>query len=136
MFCKSYIEGEALMKGIVVFCSVLIASVFMISAQTGPATVDSQKALVTQYCAGCHNDKLKTGGFSFAEVDIAHPEQNAERAEKIIRKLRAGMMPPAGAKRPDAATLKAFAASLESRIDVAAAKELRVTAPELHRVNR
>ncbi len=124
------------MKGIFVLCGALMISAMVISAQNGPVAVDSQKALVTQYCSGCHNDKLKSGGFSFAEFDVAHPEQNAERAEKIIRKVRAGMMPPAGAKRPDAVALKGFASSLESRVDLAASRQLRVTAPELHRVNR
>src|ERR1051326_6495865 len=69
-------------------------------------------------------------------MDIAHPELKAEQAEKIIRKLRAGMMPPPNARRPDAAALKAFAASLESRIDGAATKQVRVVARELERVNR
>src|SRR5690349_11880070 len=124
------------MKGILVFCGALAVFAVVATAQNGTNTVDSQRALVNQYCSGCHNDKLKTGGFSFTEVDLEHPEKDAERAEKIIRKVRAGMMPPAGVKRPDAAALKSFAASLETRIDAAAAKETHVTAPELHRVNR
>src|SRR5262249_46231263 len=124
------------MKGILVFCGALMLCAIVVSAQNGTPAVDSQRSLVNQYCSGCHNDKLKSGGFSFADFDLAHPEQNAERAERIIRKLRAGMMPPAGAKRPDPVTLKALASSLETRIDLAASKERRVTAPELHRVNR
>src|SRR5262252_8692647 len=71
-------------------------------------TVESQQALVAQYCAACHNDKLKSGGFSWAAMDLAHPEKNAEQMEKVIRKLRAGMMPPPGARHPEAASLKAF----------------------------
>ena len=80
-----------------------------------------RRALVNQYCAGCHNDKLKSGGFSWTKLDLAHPEQNAEQAEKVIRKLRAGLDASAGMPRPDAATMKAFAASLENGIDQAAA---------------
>jgi hypothetical protein len=54
------------------------------------------------------------------QLDLRHVEQNAPLAEKVIRKLRAGLMPPAGAKRPDRASATAFAASLETAIDTAA----------------
>jgi hypothetical protein len=91
--------------------------------------------LVNQYCLGCHNDKLKSGGFSWSQLDLVHPEQNAEQAEKVIRKLRAGLMPPPGMPR-DAAALKAFAASLENSIDQAAAAHPNPGRPALHRLNR
>ena len=73
---------------------------------------EAQKALITQYCAGCHNDRAKTGGLTLASFDPAHADQAADTAEKMIRKLRAGMLPPAGMRRPDADTLKAFATAL------------------------
>ena len=56
----------------------------------------SPRALLNQYCTGCHNDKLKSGNRTLTRLDLARPGQNAELAEKVIRKLRAGMMPPAG----------------------------------------
>jgi hypothetical protein len=124
------------MKRLFVFCGGIIAVAMVAPAQNEMTSVESQRTLVAQYCAGCHNDNLKSGGFSFTELDIAHPDQAAERAEKVIRKLRAGMMPPPGAKRPDTAALKGFAAGLEARIDAAAAKQTHIDAPELHRVNR
>ena len=101
-----------------------------------PAAVRAQRTLVNDYCAYCHDDSLREGGFSWSEVDVAHPERNAAQAEEIIRKLRAGMMPPAGASRPDDDALQALAAALESRIDQAAADSPNVSAPDLHRVNR
>ena len=101
-----------------------------------PASVASERALVNDYCAYCHDDSLKEGGFSWSEVDVANPHQNAEQAEKIIRKLRAGMMPPAGAPRPDESELKALRTALAARIDQAAAATPNVDAPDLHRVNR
>src|SRR4051794_15586018 len=79
------------------------------------SSLESQQALKDRYCAGCHNDKLKSGGFSWTVLDVAHPEQNAELAEKVIRKIRSGMMPPAGAPRPDFTTMKSFASALETR---------------------
>lgn len=102
----------------------------------GAASVQSQQDLVNEYCVYCHNDALNEGGFSWTEIDLAHPEQNAEQTEKVIVKLRSGMMPPVGAPRPDAASLKALAGALETRIDQAASARPFVESPELHRVNR
>jgi mono/diheme cytochrome c family protein len=85
-------------------------------------STDAQNALVARNCAVCHDDEARTGGLSLEHFDAAKAEQNADVAEKMIRKLRAGMMPPAAvADRPDAAVLKAFAESLEARVDAAAA---------------
>src|SRR5258708_404 len=117
--CVYEVLKEKRMKRLLVFCGGLIALAIVAPAQNEPASVEAQRTLVNQYCAGCHNANLKSGGFSFTDVDLPHPEQTAERAEKVIRKLRAGMMPPPGAKRPDGAALKALASGLESRIDLA-----------------
>src|SRR5271165_507059 len=81
----------------------------------------SKRALLDQYCAGCHNDKLKTGGLSLAKLDVAHLGQHAQEWEKVVLKLRAGMMPPAGLPRPTASTIDAFASALETELDQAAA---------------
>src|SRR6516164_9138171 len=82
--------------------------------------IDSQ-AFVAKYCAGCHNEKLKSGNFSWAKVDPAHPDQNAAEAERAIHMLEVGMMPPPGMPRPDAGSIHAFADGLAARIDQAAA---------------
>ncbi len=99
-------------------------------------SVESQEALVDQYCAYCHNDALQSGGFSWADVDLARPERSAARVEEVIRKLRVGLMPPAGAGRPEPAVLRDFAAALEARVDEAAAQNPFTRSPDLHRVNR
>src|SRR5437016_3316746 len=124
------------MKRVLLFLGGLVVLTTADFAQNYTASVESQRALVNQYCVACHNDKLKSGGFSWTEVDLAHPNQSAERVEKIIRKVRSGMMPPAGARRPDEPSLRAFAASLELQIDQAAARQPRITSPKLHRLNR
>src|SRR5262245_8878769 len=77
--------------------------------------------VVQKYCVGCHSAQGKAGGLSLVGFDATHAEQQAETAERMIRKLRAGMMPPPGARRPDADALAALATSLETRIDAAAA---------------
>jgi cytochrome c551/c552 len=117
------------------FCAGIVLFAAAVLAQT-QRPADTPTALTSQYCAGCHNDTAKSGGFSLSQIDLSDPAKHPEIAEKIIRKLRSGMMPPAGARRPDAATLKNFAASLETKIDSVAAKTPYIDAPELHRVNR
>jgi Protein of unknown function (DUF1592)/Protein of unknown function (DUF1588)/Protein of unknown function (DUF1585)/Protein of unknown function (DUF1587)/Protein of unknown function (DUF1595) len=89
------------------------------SLATGPetATGAAQTAVVKQYCTPCHNDRGKAGGLSLASFNVAEVHTNAVVGEKMIRKLRAGMMPPAGAKRPEPAVLTSLAESLETRID-------------------
>lgn len=96
----------------------------------------SQRAVLTQYCLTCHNERAKTGGLSLEQTDIDHPETNPEVWERVIRKLRAGMMPPTGALRPDPATYQAFRHALEDSIDRAAKADPNPGATPLHRMNR
>ena len=72
-------------------------------------------------CAGCHSDRAKAGGLSLADFDIARSAEHPDTAERMIRKLRASMMPPAGARRPDEATLSDLRRALEMRMDLWAA---------------
>ncbi|MEW6322659.1 MAG: DUF1592 domain-containing protein [Acidobacteriota bacterium] len=95
-----------------------------------------QAALVKQYCVTCHNDRARVGGLSLATFDAARVSDDAETAEKVIRKLRAGMMPPAGARRPEEATLKALAVSLERSVDAAAATSPNPGWKPFQRLNR
>ena len=69
-------------------------------ATPDPAGPAAQTAVVKQYCAGCHSERGKAGGLSLADFDAAAAADHAPAAEKMIRKLRAGMMPPPGARRP------------------------------------
>ncbi len=104
-----------------------------------PAYVDglSQKALLDQYCITCHNERLKTGGLALDTLPL-NPlgETNAETWEKVVRKVRAGLMPPAGAKRPDRGALDALAKSIEDSIDHFAAANPNPGRAPLHRMNR
>ena len=102
----------------------------------GTLSIESQRALVSQFCETCHNDRTKAGGMSLSIMDLAHAEQHADLAEKMIRKLRVGMMPPAGSRRPDPATLQNLAASLEKAIDKAAATTLNPGARLSQRLTR
>jgi hypothetical protein len=98
---------------------------------------DAQRSLVTQYCAGCHNDRSTAGGLTLAAFDPATIDRHPQIAEKMIRKLRAGMMPPPTApRRPDPDTLRAFAAALEARIDEAGATRPNPGRRTFQRLNR
>ena len=77
-------------------------------------------SVVQRYCVVCHNDQMLTGNLSLQEFDVADPVARAEVAEKMIRKLRLGMMPPPGMPRPSVDTLQLLISTLENEIDRAA----------------
>src|SRR5881628_3173086 len=97
---------------------------------------ESQTALVKQYCAGCHSEKGKAGGLTLASFDASRVDQTPDVGEKMIRKLRAGMMPPPGARRPEGDTLKSFVTALETKIDTAAALKPNPGHRTFQRLNR
>ncbi|MGZ3343298.1 MAG: DUF1592 domain-containing protein [Caulobacteraceae bacterium] len=95
-----------------------------------------QKALVQKYCVACHNNRAKTGGLSLESVNFTDMGQDAETFEKVIRKVRAGMMPPKGMPRPDAPEMLRFATAIEGHLDAYAAAHPEPGDPGLHRLNR
>ena len=102
-----------------------------------PATAQSQKALVDKYCVTCHNTRTKAGGLVLADMNFATVAKDAEVWERVIRKVGAGMMPPTGSPRPDAAAHKEFVTFLQTTIDqAAAANPVPGRTESLHRLNR
>jgi hypothetical protein len=95
-----------------------------------------ERAVLDQYCVGCHNQRLMSGGLRLDDLNIAEIGKQAEVGEKIVRKLRAGVMPPPDVKRPDKATYEFLAGSLETRLDLAARTNPTYTPPGPHRLNR
>ena len=97
-----------------------------------------QTALVKQYCIGCHNDRAKAGQLSLAAFDAATAASpdHVITTEKMIRKLRAGMMPPANARRPAEDRITALASALEARIDRAALTNPNPGSRPFQRLNR
>ena len=77
----------------------------------------ADRASSTTYCATCHSERGKAGGLSLAHFDAMRAQEHPEVTEKMIRKLRAGMMPPAGARRPEPAVIAALATAFETRMD-------------------
>ena len=72
-------------------------------------TIAEAQDVVAKTCVACHNDRARSGNLSLASFDVATAADHADVAEKMIRKLRAGLMPPPGSKRPDDRTLDGLA---------------------------
>ena len=88
------------------------------AAAASPAPdVSAQRALLDQYCVTCHNQKLKTANLLLDQLDLAHLGDRADVGEKVIRKLRAGMMPPSGMPRPDPVTREKLISWMENELD-------------------
>ena len=103
-------------------------------AATDKGGSSEASAIVNKYCVGCHSDKLKTGKLSLEKFDFEHIAQHADRAELVIRKLRAGLMPPANMPRPDAETVNTLVTWMEKELDRTVADKL--PPPGIHRLNR
>ena len=87
---------------------------------TEPPDHESLTEVVQLYCQGCHNDRMLTGNLSLEGFDVtnaAHTPELAARTEKMIRKLRANMMPPPSVRRPSDETLLTLVETLESVVD-------------------
>ena len=97
-------------------------------------TAASERALLDQYCVICHNQRLKTAGLTIDKLDLEHIQDHAEIWEKVVRKLRAGMMPPAGMPRPQPLVMESMISFLEKELDRNARPNL--TPPGIHRLNR
>src|SRR6266850_1016789 len=103
--------------------------------QANPAL--PSKAFVDTYCATCHNQRLKTAGLVFDALDVTKVAADAPAWEKVIVKLRAGLMPPAGMPRPQQSVIDRFASSVEAAIDRAAEAHPNPGRTEpFHRLNR
>src|SRR5438034_6628198 len=109
-------------------------------ASAAQAQVPPQRALLDRYCVSCHNQRARAAGqeparkLTLDDLDIDHVGAHAEAWERVVRKLRAGMMPPAGSRRPDKTTYTGFITWLENELDKAAIPY--APPPGLHRLNR
>jgi Protein of unknown function (DUF1592)/Protein of unknown function (DUF1588)/Protein of unknown function (DUF1585)/Protein of unknown function (DUF1587)/Protein of unknown function (DUF1595) len=99
-------------------------------------TVWATVPLIEQYCGECHNSTDWAGGLAFDVLQTDPVGQNAKDWEQVVRKLRGGLMPPPGKKRPDARTVDAYVAALESQLDAAALQQPQSGRTGPHRLNR
>ena len=88
--------------------------VAVIAGSFGP---DEENAVIQEYCVRCHSERRLRGNLSLEGFDAAQPHLAAEIAEKMVVKLRAGMMPPPGVQAPAGDTLEMLVEALETRLD-------------------
>ena len=105
-------------------------------AAQAPTPAPKMRALLDQYCVTCHNDRVKTANLSLQGLDLATVGEHAELWEKVVRKLRAGVMPPPDVPRPSLAEYEGLRDWLEAEIDRNGRDAVNPGAVVLHRLNR
>jgi hypothetical protein len=113
----------------------LIAVAICLGALPVPAQTN-YRAVLDKYCVTCHNNKAKTAGVALDELDVARVPENAEVWEKVIRRVRVGMMPPQGVPHPDDVTRRELVTWLQTTLDRAATAKPNPGRPLAHRLNR
>jgi cytochrome c5 len=115
---------------------VVTALAWPVSQPVRAAAEPSYRATLDQYCVTCHNQRLKTAGLTLDTLSLEHVADQADTWEKVAKKLRARVMPPQGARKPDEATYHALIAWLEGDLDRTALAHPDPGRPMLHRLNR
>jgi mono/diheme cytochrome c family protein len=115
------------LAGLIASCALLVVTAGLHAGepaqQVSPAPPASSpdRATLDRYCVSCHNSRARTGGLALDAADVTRVGADPATWEKVVRKLRGRMMPPAGLPRPDDATYDALASHLETALDTAAA---------------
>jgi hypothetical protein len=104
--------------------------------RTPSVNVAEQWSMVDRYCEGCHNDAERAGDLALDRLDPSRVHADAATWEKVIRKLRGGLMPPPGEPRPNRERLATFVGFLEGSLDAAARAAPNPGTPGLRRLNR
>jgi mono/diheme cytochrome c family protein len=105
-------------------------------AAAGPAGGADHGAVVAKYCVTCHNDRAKVGGLSLEKTDVGNPATDADTWERVVRKVRVGMMPPQGSPQPDQGARASLVSYLTTSLDQASAGHPNPGRPLVHRLNR
>src|SRR5262245_54150832 len=92
----------------------MLSSILAVAAQAGPD--QEQWGVIQSYCVGCHNSKARTAGLAFDSMSPDRIAEDAATWEAAVRKLRGGLMPPPGAKRPDKLAVTGLVSWLENKI--------------------
>ena len=112
------------------------AAVAPLRAQPAGGDAQAYRTVVDRYCVACHNAQTSTAGLALDTLDLAAVGGEAEVWEKVVRKLRGRLMPPAGRPRPAPETYDRFASWLEAALDRAGAAAPNPGRPAPHRLNR
>jgi cytochrome c5 len=107
------------------------------SPRSAVSPASSHRGMLDRYCVTCHNQQLVTAGLKLDEANVANPGEGAEIWEKVVRKLRTGMMPPPNMPQPSLDDRRALLSWLETSLDKAAAAKPNPGRTEtLRRLNR
>src|SRR5262245_49877675 len=79
----------------------LLTALAIFAAQVVRAQDVPPRAVLDKYCVTCHNTRAKTAGLMLDTLDLSTLSAHTDIGEAIVRKMRAGMMPPPGSPRPD-----------------------------------
>jgi hypothetical protein len=107
-----------------------------LASSPSATSTEKPRALLDRYCVTCHNDRLKTANLSLQGLDLTNVAGQAELWEKVIRKLRAGVMPPPDLPRPPLPDYESLRDWLENEVDRVAAARSTPGSVVLHRLNR
>jgi len=107
-----------------------------VAASSQPVTTADRKHMLLQYCGACHNDRLKTAGWSVTPLDPDKLEANDELWEKILHRLSLGEMPPRGMPRPPKEQIADFTHWLETSLDQLGAAHPDPGRATIRRMNR
>jgi len=132
--------GPAVASALVAAAACVGSSVVGAQAPAAAGADAARREVFARYCVSCHTEAQKTRGavpVALDTLDLASVGSHAELWERVVLKVRAGVMPPAGMPRPDRATLDGLVGWLESQLDQAAAARPNPGRTEpLHRLNR
>jgi hypothetical protein len=120
-------------RGLVLGGTVVAAAMLAACTPSKEKLAVEHTAVVSKYCTECHSEAERSGGLVLERPDLARPEAQRAKWEKVVHKLRAGLMPPPGEPRPGEATITSLVAYLENTLDGAAVKPL---GPPVRRLNR
>jgi mono/diheme cytochrome c family protein len=125
------------MSRTILFCVAWVSlAALPVASQQTPAPASAHRSLINRYCVTCHNEKLLTAGLTLDTADVDAVSRDAEVWEKVVRKLRAGAMPPAGLPRPNPAAYDSFTTYLERELDRAAEANPNPGKTGIRRLNR
>ena len=139
----SFNEKQTMRSRLTVPCLVLLGAIPRVapaaespqlSVSRSVVSAPVQRALLDSYCVSCHNNRTKAANFSLQDLDLERVGDNPELWEKVVRKLRAGMMPPPGSRRPPVREYDGLRDWLEAELDRTA--QVNPGAKVLHRLNR
>ena len=132
-------------RRVAIWSSVVLLSAALLQATQAPPpgralpaapSSDAGRALLDRYCVTCHNQRLRTAGLALDTLDPANVVQDPRSWEQVVRRLRAGTMPPAGLPRPDRSPRKRLRRRSKPRSIVPAALSPNPGRSTIHRLNR